>query len=216
MTIDDVIQTDYTESFTPTSYTFSLLADGKPVTSLGVTSKTGASSWKVSQVPTQAVLTCGVSVSSTDASDTSYSTGNSQGHAAAYKALKLSKAAATEQYKLALKAHNATFMSTFHKNRTKWQKKIDATRANYYTILERLKASPGSGKMIADAATALQVMNAAKAAAQAEYATSRPLANEARDASNAAALSTRDAAIAKANAIYGTFIESIGYGVLIP
>ena len=52
--------------------------------------------------------------------------------------------------------------------------------------------------------------------AHAEYVASRPLAIEARDASNAAALSTRDVAIAKANAIYGTFIESIGYGVLIP
>lgn len=216
VTVNNVVQSEQTATFTPSSYAFSLLADGKPITSLGTSSTKSTISWKVSQAPTKAVLTCGVSVSSSVASNTSYSSDNSQGHAAAQTALKLGKTTATEQYKLSLKANAATYMSTVRANRTKWQKKIDATRANYYTILDRLKASPGSGKMIADATTALEVMKAAKAAAQAEYIASRPLAIEARDASNATALSTRDAAIAKANAIYGTFIESSGYGVLIP
>jgi len=37
-----------------------------------------------------------------------------------------------------------------------------------------------------------------------------------KDTANKAALDAKTAAIAKANATYGTFIESIGYGVLIP
>ena len=215
-TIDGVVVTETTGYVSPSKYTYNLFINGAVQNSLTITSASRSATWAITVGNPGSLFTCSVTVTVNSLSTVDYSTENTDGYAAAQSVLKVSKAAATEQYKLALKANNATFMSTFHKNRALWQKKIDATRANYYTILDRLKASPGSGKMIADAATALQVMNAAKAAAQAEYATSRPLANEARDASNAAALSTRDAAIAKANAIYGTFIESIGYGVLIP
>ena len=215
-TLDGEIDSSTSGVAAPSSFTYALLVNGQSQTTSVVKSASSTNSWSIAQAASGSVVSCSVTATVNSLSIGNTSSENTDGYAAAQKALKLSKASATEQYKLALKAHNATFMSTFHKNRALWQKKIDATRANYYTILERLKASPGSGKMIADAATALQVMNAAKAAAQAEYATSRPLANEARDASNAAALSTRDAAIAKANAIYGTFIESIGYGVLIP
>jgi len=38
----------------------------------------------------------------------------------------------------------------------------------------------------------------------------------ARDLANKAALETKNGAIVKANAVYGAFIESIGYGVLVP
>ena len=38
----------------------------------------------------------------------------------------------------------------------------------------------------------------------------------AKDVADKAALAARESAIAKANAAYGTAIESIGYGVLIP
>ena len=36
------------------------------------------------------------------------------------------------------------------------------------------------------------------------------------ESADKAALDTRNAAISKANATYGAFIESIGYGVLLP
>jgi hypothetical protein len=215
-TIGGVVDSETTGYVIPAKFIFNLLINGVADPTLTSSTANETNLWNVTKFSSGSLISCSVTVTVNSLSSVDYSTENTDGYAAAQSALKVSKAAATEQYKLALKANNATFMSTIRTNRSKWQKKIDATRANYYTILERLKASPGSGKMIADAATALQVMNAAKAAAQAEYATSRPLANEARDASNAAALSTRDAAIAKANAIYGTFIESIGYGVLIP
>ena len=45
---------------------------------------------------------------------------------------------------------------------------------------------------------------------------SGPAALATKDAANKVALDAKNTAIAKANATYGTFIESIGYGVPIP
>jgi hypothetical protein len=70
--------------------------------------------------------------------------------------------------------------------------------------------------MITDKSTALKVMIVAQKKSAADYKASQPAASAARDAANKAALDAKTAAIAKANATYGTFIESIGYGVLIP
>jgi hypothetical protein len=70
--------------------------------------------------------------------------------------------------------------------------------------------------MIADKSTALKVYIAAQKKSAADYKASQPAAAAARDTANTAALDAKTAAIAKANATYGTFIESIGYGVLIP
>ena len=71
-------------------------------------------------------------------------------------------------------------------------------------------------KMIADKSTALKVMIAAQKKSAADYRASKPALAATRDAANKAALDSKNTAIAKANATYGTFIESIGYGVLIP
>jgi hypothetical protein len=78
------------------------------------------------------------------------------------------------------------------------------------------KTTASNKKMIADKSTALKVMIAAQKKSAADYKASQPAAAAARDADNKAALDARTAAIAKANAAYGNFIESIGYGVLIP
>ena len=63
---------------------------------------------------------------------------------------------------------------------------------------------------------ALKVYIAAQKKSAADYKASQPAALAAREAANKAALDAKNAAIAKANATYGTFIESIGYGVLVP
>lgn len=49
-----------------------------------------------------------------------------------------------------------------------------------------------------------------------DYFPSRPKAIREQLFANGTALDTKNMAIAKANSTYGTFIESIGYGVLIP
>ena len=66
------------------------------------------------------------------------------------------------------------------------------------------------------ASTALKVYIAAQKKSAADYRASQPAALAAKDLANKAALDANKATIAKANAIYGTFIESIGYGLLIP
>jgi hypothetical protein len=50
----------------------------------------------------------------------------------------------------------------------------------------------------------------------ADYKDSGPAAMKARDLASKTALDTRNAAVAKANSVYGSFIESIGSGVLVP
>lgn len=70
--------------------------------------------------------------------------------------------------------------------------------------------------MITETSTALKVMIATQKKSDANYTASKPAVLAAKDAADKAALTARDDAIAKANAAYGTFIESIGYGVLIP
>jgi hypothetical protein len=70
--------------------------------------------------------------------------------------------------------------------------------------------------MTADKSTALKIMIAAQKKSAADYRASKPAAAAAREAANKAALDAKTVTIAKANATYGTFIESIGYGVLIP
>ena len=59
-------------------------------------------------------------------------------------------------------------------------------------------------------------MSAAQKKSGADYAASKPAALATKDAADKAALDAKSAAIAKANTTYGSFIESIGYGVLIP
>jgi hypothetical protein len=70
--------------------------------------------------------------------------------------------------------------------------------------------------MITDTKNALAVKRAAQETAAANYATSKQAAVAARDAANKSALDANKARIVKVNASYGTYIESIGHGVLIP
>ena len=49
-----------------------------------------------------------------------------------------------------------------------------------------------------------------------DFRASQPIALAAKDAANKVAFDAKEAAIAKASAAYGAYIESIGYGVLIP
>jgi hypothetical protein len=59
-------------------------------------------------------------------------------------------------------------------------------------------------------------MTAAQKKSAADYAASKPAALASKDAATKAAVTARDASITKANAVYASYIESIGYGVLIP
>jgi hypothetical protein len=59
-------------------------------------------------------------------------------------------------------------------------------------------------------------MTTAQKKSATDYRASQPAALAAKDAADKAALTARESAITKANAAFGTAIEAIGYGVLIP
>ena len=70
--------------------------------------------------------------------------------------------------------------------------------------------------MVTDTKNALMAKISAQDMANSDYAAKKQASAVARDSANKSALAANVASIAKAKAIYGTYIESIGHGVLIP
>ena len=89
-------------------------------------------------------------------------------------------------------------------------------RTAYLSELNRINASSPSKETRAQKSAALKNYMSAQKQIVADYKASQPAALTAKETADKAALETRNATIAKANATYGAFIESIGYGVLIP
>jgi len=214
-TLDGVVQGSATALFTPSSYTYNLLINGVTQTSLAVTSASSSNSWNVSVATSGSLIACSVAVSSNGVANTDRSSDNTSATSSALTTQATSIATANADYSALLSANSKAYQKAMVDNRATWRKQIDAIRSNYYDTLNRIKAQGGS-KMVTDTSTALKVMIAAQKKSAADYAASKPAALAAKDAADKAALVARDVAIAKANASYGTFIESIGYGVLIP
>jgi hypothetical protein len=63
---------------------------------------------------------------------------------------------------------------------------------------------------------ALKKYTAAQKKITADYKASGPATAKARDLANKAALDAKNAAIAKANSLYASLIETLGFGVLVP
>jgi Putative Ig domain/BspA type Leucine rich repeat region (6 copies) len=214
-TLDGVVQGSATALFTPSSFTYNLLINGISQTSLVVTSASSSNSWNMSVATSGALIACSVAVSANGVTNTDRSSDNTSATSSALTTQATSITTANADYSALLSANSKAYQKALVDNRTTWRKQIDAIRSNYYDTLNRIKAKGGS-KMVTDTSTALKVMIAAQKKSAADYAASKPAALAAKDAADKAALVARDVAIAKANAAYGTFIESIGYGVLIP
>jgi chromosome segregation ATPase len=159
-------------------------------------------------------------VSANSLTTTDKSSENTSETAAALATQKNTIANAYSDYSALLSANSKAYQKALVDNRATWRTEIAAIRTSYYDTLARINAQPKTAannkKMITDKSTALKVMSAAQKKSAADYRASQPAAAAARDAANKTALDAKSAAIAKANATYGTFIESIGYGVLIP
>jgi hypothetical protein len=215
-TLDGVIQGSPTALFAPTSFTYNLLINGVAQTSLAVTTAAVSASWDVSKASSGSLVACSVTVSANSLTNTDKSSDNTSGVSAALSIQAQAIAAAESVLSAAMSANSKTYQKALVDNRSLWRKQVESLRANYYETLARITASSGSRKMITDKSTALKIMVAAQKKSAADYKASGPAALVARDAANKVALDAKIAAIAKANATYGTFIESIGYGVLIP
>jgi hypothetical protein len=215
-TLDGVVQGSTTSLFTPSTFTYNLLINGVVQTSLSVTSSTATATWNLPTSTSGSLMSCSVTVSANGVTNTDKSTDNTSALSSATSTLTTATANADAAYTAAQSANSKAYQKALVDNRALWRKQIEAIRANYFDTLARITASNGTKKMITDKSTALKVMIVAQKKSAADYKASQPAAAAARDAANKAALDTRNAAITKANATYGTFIESIGYGVLIP
>jgi hypothetical protein len=161
-----------------------------------------------------------VTVSANGVTNSDKSTDNTSAVSAALSTQATSVATANTDYSASQSANSKAYQKALVDNRANWRTEIAAIRTNYFDTVARINAQPKSAatnkKMITDKSTALKVYIAAQKKSAADYKASQPAAAAARDTANKAALDAKNSAITKANATYGTFIESIGYGVLIP
>jgi hypothetical protein len=214
-TLNGVIQGSATALFSPTNYTYNLLLNGQVQTSLSVITTSASVTWNLTGTTPGSVYSCSVTVTNNSVTSIDKSTDNTSGVSTAFAIQTKAISDADVTYKAALKVNTLAYPKALRDNRAQWSKEIAAIRANYYLTLDRIKANSGS-KMVTDPTTAYNVMVAAKAKSNAVYAASKPAALAAKNAADKAALDAKTSAIAKAKSVYGTFIESIGYGVLIP
>lgn len=215
-TLNGVIQGSSTTLFTPTTFTYNLIISGIAQISLAVTSANSSNSWDMPLTTSGTLITCSVTVTANGVTNTDRSSDNAVGITAASVTQSNSLATANSDYSAALNANSKAYQKALIDKRARWRQEITAIRANYYEVLARINSEGSSRKMISEKSTALKIMIAAQKKSAADYKASQPAAFAAKGASDIAALDAKTVAISKANAIYGTFIESIGYGVLIP
>ena len=215
-TLDGIVQGSATALFTPSSFTYNLLVNGVSQTSLAVTSNTSSHSWNMPTGSTGSLLTCSVTVTANGLTNTDKSTDNASAISSALSTQATSIATANADYSALLSANSKSYQKALTDNRTKWRSDTVKIRTDYYAERDRIKSLPSTRTTRALSSVALKQYTAAIKKSAADYKASQPAALAVMNVANKAALTTRDAAIAKANATYGTFIESIGYGVLIP
>jgi hypothetical protein len=215
-TLEGVMQPSSVTSFNPVSYIFNLLVGGIPQSASAITTAIGSASWDPSKAPTGSIASCSVSVSAFSVTNTDKSTENISGLNEALSTQTTSIATANADYSALLSANSKSYQKALVDNRTKWRSDTEKIRTDYYAERDRIKSLPSTKATRALSSAALKAYSAAIKKAAADYKASQPAALAVRDAANKAALAARDEAISKANTTYGTFIESIGYGVLIP
>jgi hypothetical protein len=215
-TLNGVIQGSATTLFTPSSFIYNHLIDGVAQTSLALTSSSTSNFWDMPASTSGSLITCSVTVTANGVTKTDRSSDNSSAVSSALSTQAIAASAAEAEYVAAKSTNSKAYPKALVDNRAKWRAEIAAIRANYYEVLARINAESSSRKMISDKSTALKIMITAQRKSAADYKASKPAALAAKDAADKAALDAKNTAIAKANAVYGTFIESIGYGVLIP
>ena len=200
---------------TPSNYTYYLLINGVKDSALTVTTADATNSWNLTKPSSGSLISCRVEVTVNSLSIGALSTENTDGLADAQSAQSKGIKAAEATYKAAAKAIPLNFQKRLVSIRAIWREQTDAARANFYLTLERITANNGS-KMVSDANTAAEILNRTKLQIAEQYGVGKRFAYDEREKATKAAIDAKTLAITKAKATYGTYIESIGYGVLIP
>jgi hypothetical protein len=215
-TLDGVIEQGTTSVFTPANYIYNLLFNQIIQRSLSVTTTKSEASWDLKLAPAGTLVTCSVNATGNSLTVTESSIQNSTATNAALVAQKQSISSAEAEYKAALSANAKNYQKVLVDNRTKWRADIAKNKATYDAELARIKKLSASKSKTALTSAALKTYMATQKKITADYKESGPAAMKARDLASKVALDTRNAAVAKANSVYGSFIESIGSGVLVP
>ena len=215
-TLEGVILGNPTALFSPTNFTYNLLINGIAQAKLITTSSLSSIMWDLPAATPGSLLTCSISVTANSLTNTDSSNSDSTLVSAALKVQAQSISLAEGNYNTAVSNNSMAYKQSLVDNRAKWRKEIETIREDYSATLVRIKAEGNSRKATSDRSAALKIMVAAQKKSAADYKASGPAALEAKKSADQAALEAKNLAIAKANATYGTFIESIGYGILIP
>jgi hypothetical protein len=215
-TLDGVVQGSTTVLFTPNTFTYNILINGIAQTSLAVTSSSTTQSWSMPTGSTGALVTCSVTVTANGLTNTDKSGDNTSGVSSALTTQGAAIATENATYAAAIAANTKAYQKALVDNRTQWRSTTEKIRTDYYAERDRIRSLPSTKATRALSSAALKAYTAALKKSAADYKASQPAALAAKDAANTAALTARESAIAKANAAYGTAIESIGYGVLVP
>jgi hypothetical protein len=128
----------------------------------------------------------------------------------------VSIASANADYSAQLSANSKAYQKALADNRTEWRKSVEMNRAKYLAELERIKALGTTKQTRTQNSLALKSYIATQKKISADYAASKPAALSTKNFADNSALDAKNAAIAKANSTYAAFIESIGYGVMVP
>ncbi|CAN2229088.1 hypothetical protein MCERE85_01423 [Candidatus Nanopelagicaceae bacterium] len=215
-TLDGVIQGGTTTLFTPSTFTYNLLINGVAQTSLAVTSSSTSHSWTMPASTSGALITCSVTVTANGLTNTDKSGDNTSGASSALTTQSAAIATANATYSAALSANTKAYQKALVDNRTQWRSTTEKIRTDYYAERNRINSLPSTKVTRALSSAALKAYTAALKKSAEDYKASGPAALVAKDVADKAALDAKTTAIAKANAAYGTAIEAIGYGVLIP
>jgi hypothetical protein len=215
-TLDGVIQGSPTALFSPAAFTFNLLINGIAQTTSSVITSNSQAVWDLPIATSGALLACSVAVSANSITNINRSSDNISGASPGLSAQSISIATANADYSAQLTANSRAYQKTLVDNRADWRKSIETNRATYFAERDRIKALGTNKQTRAQNSLALKKYIEAQKQIASDYAASKPAAIALKNAADKAALDTKNAAITKANATYGAFIESIGYGVLVP
>jgi hypothetical protein len=211
-----VIEQGTTSVLTPASFIYNLLFNQIVQRSVSVTSSKSSASWDQITAPAGTLVSCSVTFTNNSLSFTENSFQNTTESAAALFTQRKSITRAETELKAAQLANSKSYQKALVDNRAKWRADIAKNKATYDAELARIKKMAASKTKTALASAALKTYIATQKKITPDYKASGPAAASARDGANKAALDAKNAVIAQANFTYGNFLESKGYGLLIP
>ena len=215
-TLDGVIQGSPTAIFSPSGYTYNLLFNNVVQTPLAITSAIAVASWDPEKIPAGTIASCSVTVTFAGVSNSNTSMENSSSLNEALSTQTKTISSANSTYAASISANLKAYKEAPVNNRLKWRSDIEKNRTEYYAERDRIKSLPPTRATRTLSSAALKACTANLKKLTADYKASGPAALAAKDGADKAALAARDTTIAKANAAYGTAIELMGYGVLVP